>query len=465
MKRIFALYMALTLVCGVSEARKASGVVTSGKERLAGVIVTDGKNFTSTDRKGRFSFDIEDNAEFVYIVTPSGYAADWSSGVPAFYQQAEGKSKFTFDLKRLGQADDYSIIAIADPQTRGDKHFAKFIAAPLDDVCATAGKQEQVAVGLTLGDISWDTLHMLPKYKAEIVRTGIPFYPVVGNHDHDKEASGDYETTAAYRREMGPENYAFRMGKDVVIVVDNIIYRTQKKYDEGYAPHVLEFVKGIVSLLPQDADIYIAQHASLYLWDKDRTALNSDELLEILKGHNVNFVSGHTHINNFYEYAENVVEHNVAAICGSWWDTVHCTDGTPRGYKVFTVKDGSLSWYYKSVDYPEDYQVQVFGKGESDLFPESILVNVWDWDPQWKVEWFEDGVAKGELQTVLALSPIYVKDINAVYASLGEEMPKYKKPRKNFHYFAATPSESAAKVKVRVTSRFGQVWEYEVECK
>lgn len=149
MKRYLINFMILLLASQVSEARIVDGAVTCGRKKLSGVVVTDGKNFTQTGRNGKFCFEICDSAEFVYIVTPSGYAADWSSGVPAFYQQAEGKSKFTFDLKRLGQADDYSIIAIADPQTRGDKHFAKFIAAPLDDVCATVGKRSDRLADLT----------------------------------------------------------------------------------------------------------------------------------------------------------------------------------------------------------------------------------------------------------------------------------------------------------------------------
>ena len=93
MKRIIAVSVALLMICGAAQARKVSGRVVSGKECLGGVIVTDGENFTQTKKNGKFSFDIEDDAEFVYIVTPAGYVADWSSGVPAFYQRAEGRGE------------------------------------------------------------------------------------------------------------------------------------------------------------------------------------------------------------------------------------------------------------------------------------------------------------------------------------------------------------------------------------
>ena len=125
MKRLIAVLLAALTIGSVAEARKVSGKVISGKENLKGVIVTDGEHFTQTKKSGKFSFDINDEAEFVYIVTPAGYAADWSSGVPAFYQRAEGKDNFVFDLLKTDNSGNYSIIAVSDPQTKSKKHFAQ----------------------------------------------------------------------------------------------------------------------------------------------------------------------------------------------------------------------------------------------------------------------------------------------------------------------------------------------------
>ena len=116
------LFLSLAALCNVAEARVVSGSVTCGKKKLSDVIVTDGKNFTKT-QKGKFKFEIDDNAEFVYIVTPSGYVADWSNGVPAFYQSAEGVNKFNFELTQTPATGEYSIVAIADPQTKTLKQF------------------------------------------------------------------------------------------------------------------------------------------------------------------------------------------------------------------------------------------------------------------------------------------------------------------------------------------------------
>ena len=462
MKKFLAFTAALLMLCSAAEARKVTGKVVSGKEKLAGVIVTDGEHFTKTKKNGKFAFNINDDAEFVYIVTPSGYVAEWNSGVPQFYQKAPGLKKFVFDLKKTAPSKDYSIVAIADPQTRSPKHFSQFAGKPLEDVCQTTKSLDGVAVGLALGDICWDEFDRIDDYKAEIVRTGIPFYPVVGNHDHELEVTGDLKSTALYREKLGPENYAFFLGNDVVIVVDNIIYNTQKNYVEGYADHVIKWVKGLERQIPFSSDLYIAQHCPLRKWFEDNAKIaNANDLLEVVRGHKVTFISGHTHINNVLDYESNISEHNVAAICGSWWDTNHCTDGTPSGYKVFTKKDGKLTWYYKSVGYDKNHQVEVFKPGQTIMHPNSVVLNIWDWDPSWKVEWFEDGRPMGKLKPVHEYSPEYIHQINEAFA--GKNIPSYKLPKINYHYFAATPSQYAKHVTVSVENPFGKSWVYDVD--
>ncbi len=458
MKKILILLVVLML-CGHAEARRVSGSIMSGEEKLGGVIVTDGKNFTRTGNNGKFTFNIEDDAEFVYIVTPAGYVADWSSGVPAFYQEAKGCKEFIFNLLQTDNSGDYSIVAFADPQTNTVEHFRKFSGKPMEDMCETVKHLPGVSVGLALGDISWDNPEIFDMYKKEITRLGIPVYPVVGNHDNYWGAQGDLAGAEIYRKEMGPENYAFFLGNDVVIVLDNIIYDTMYKHQCAYAAHVIEWAKGLSDLLPEGAELYIAQHAPAKSRG-NREIAGTGELLDILKGHKVTFLSGHTHVNRFSDYGDKVTEHNIAAICGAWWDTYHCTDGTPMGYKVFTRKDGELTWYYKSVGHPADHQFEVFGLGETELNPGSIVVNVWDWNPGWKVEWSADGKPMGSMQQVQEYSPLFVKELNEAIPN--KEDQGWKRPGRSFHYFAATPTAGAKQVTITIEDNFGRKWTSEI---
>ena len=457
MKKVVFILAALVAFAELADARKVTGSVMCGEELLEGVIVTDGANFTKTNFKGKFTLDIKDDAEHVYIVTPAGYVADWSSGVPEFYQVADGKKKFEFNLQKLPAGVGYNIVAMADPQTYSTEHFAKFAGKPMEDLCETIGSLKGTTVGLALGDISWDDLNRLDDYKKEIVRAGVPFYPVSGNHDNSAWCNGDHEAMANYRIKMGPENYAFFLGKDVVIVLDNIIYETNFKYVEGYADHVLNWVRSLMEHIPSDSEIYIAQHAST--GNGRRRIAQANRLFDIVRGRKVTILSGHTHVNSNFTWEKNITEHNIAAICGAWWDTELCTDGTPKGYKVFTKIGDRLTWYYKPVNYSSSHIAEAFGLGEAKLHPNSVVVNVWDWDPEWKVEWYEDGVHMGAMDPVMEVPTAYQKEIAEVYFRMhGEQIPEWKSGRPSRHHFAATPSRYAKRVLISVESRFGQKW-------
>lgn len=463
MKKFFMFLLAVLFVYNVADARKVSGKVISGEEKLSGVIVTDGKNFTQTKPNGKFAFEIEDDAEFVYIVTPSGYAADWSSGVPAFYQLAEGQDKFMFDLKKLAPADyNYNIIAIGDPQAKDAEQFAIFAGEPLADLTATAQSLKGFTVGITMGDNCWDRHKVLEMWKKDIVKTGIPVYPVIGNHDHDGAAVGDDEGSAVYRSIMGPENYAFWLGSDIMIALDNIIYDAKRKYQEGYADHVLNFVKGLMRYVPAGADVYVSQHSPIMgrVAPERKKIINTNDLLSLLSGHKVTVLSGHNHIQEYFDHGNDVTEHNLASICGAHWDTYYCKDGTPRGYKVFTKDHGKLTWYYKSVGKDKDYQMEFYNPGQAPMHPNSIVANIWDWNPGWKTVWYEDGVCMGELEQVSDMSPEFIRMLNAKYAGTGKEPSRYKTAQPSNHYFAATPSQYAKKVMISVENQFGKQWSY-----
>ncbi len=230
MRKLSLILLALTLGVIILNAREVSGTVSSNTGKsLAGVIVTDGVNFTKTAAEGSFSFNISDDAEFVYIVSPSNYQPPIDSGAPVFYADADnGQTEFKFVLTELPKSNDYNIVAIADPQTMTDKQFKMMKGKPMRDLVKTFKALKGHTVGIALGDITWNNMELLPKYTDQFKRTGAAFYPVIGNHDYAIEAKGDHIASQTYRDVFGPENYAFYLGEDFVIVVDNIVYDTNK---------------------------------------------------------------------------------------------------------------------------------------------------------------------------------------------------------------------------------------------
>ena len=78
-------------------------------------------------------------------------------------------------------------------------------------------------------------------------------------------------------------------------------------------------------------------------------------------------MSGHNHCNYTVHPTSfpHVTEHNIAATCGSLWQsailTGHhiCHDGSPAGYMRWTVNDDDLRWAFKPIHEGES-QMRVY---------------------------------------------------------------------------------------------------------
>jgi C terminal of Calcineurin-like phosphoesterase len=142
-------------------------------------------------------------------------------------------------------------------------------------------------------------------------------------------------------------------------------------------------------------------------------------------------------------------------VCGAWWTGPICTDGTPGGYGVYEVDGPALRWYYKAVGHDRAHQLRVYPKGSVPARPDEVVANVWNWDPEWKVIWFEDGISKGPMQQATALDPL------AVELHAGPNLPakhKWVEPTLTDHLFFAKPSAGAREIRVEAVDRFGTTY-------
>ena len=373
-------------------------------------------------------------------------------------------SKYDFDLKKTGSQSRYTMFSISDPQIRNKEQFGQFCGAPFNDLKAQGAKYKEngPVVGVVLGDLGWDKNlpNRFAEYKKKMAEIGFPVYSVTGNHDYNKERQfSDYSKD--YFQNFGPHNYAFFMGKDLYIGLNNIMYIKEKQYKEGYSEQVLEFVEQLLRYIPKDTHIFIAQHSPIAGWHGN--IINADRMLALLDGRKVDILSGHSHVMNNYTISPTVMDHNAPSICGSWWSSDWCRDGVPAGYEIFNVKGKKISWFYHSIGKSDDYQVEIIAPGQSKFHPNSVIANVWDYDPEWTVTWSQDGKDMGPMTMVQDCSPTYIKKIEEFYAKEGKDIPSFKKPKKNIHYFAATPDQYAKVVTVNVRSRFGKEWKFDVK--
>ncbi len=297
MRKTIAFTFALLMLCSYAHARKISGTVTAGDEKLKGVIVTDGKSFTQTKKNGKFKFKIEDDAEYIYIVTPSGYMAD----APESRLQAEGNKKFMFNLHK-----------------------------------SDAG--------------TWKASEL-----------------------------------------MGNGCHAFFAGKDAVIVLDD-------------AKSHLDWVSGLEALLPAESDVYVLL-PEVFEYSNTGRVIGTVNLTEALRNRKVTFIS------------------------------CKAAEDAPEGERVLAMRGSGLEWYYQAAGKPEDYQFEISNLGKTVRHPNSVVVDIWDWNPSWKTEWFEDGKSMGRLRPVEPGS----------------------------HVFAATPSQYSKNVTIAVEDPFGKKWVHDVD--
>lgn len=118
------------------------------------------------------------------------------------------------------------------------------------------------------------------------------------------------------------------------------------------------------------------------------------------------------------------------------------------------------NWYYKSVNHDMDHQIRLlepytFGDKEG-----YVIANVWNADEHWKVELFEDGINRGQMERYTAYAP----EVYALNKSknISEDKSSYQMTPHLFRLKLINPN---ATYKVKATDSFGNIYEETVPIK
>lgn len=467
MKRLFIftvllLFAAAGIAATPPLARTVKGRVTAENSPLEGVVVSDGENFAVTDSKGAFSLTVGEKAPFVFVVTPSGYSAPCQEGFPVFYQPVDGRRcPYEFRLERLASSEGYELLAVGDPQPQTEEHMSRLSAEIMPELQKVAedcrSRNDLPEVGIILGDVVWDRMYLMPEVKREFSKLGIPFYTVIGNHDHDLACDNDFDSTHAYRDNFGPTYYAFNLGDTYFIVLDDIEYYGSKEYDERVNDAQLAWVEKYVRFIPEGARVCVAMHApAMKYWRGNLQLASNRRLLKLLAGREVHFLTGHTHINSNYDVVPGVVEHNVGQINGNLWHAPLNSDGSTKGVCIITETGGQWHWLYRSLGHDDDYQMRIWLPGELKAHKDFVVAKIWGWDPRWTVVWYEDGHYRGAMEQVSMNCPDYMAFVDTAKVTSRVKTNLLNTARSTEFYFRARPSRGAHEMRIVATDRNGR---------
>lgn len=553
--------LTLTQVSGTSSARMSGNylltpddlkgeitvtgaVLDQNGKGIEGVVVSDGFKCTKTASDGAFELDTDlDKGHFIMLSCPSDYMIESKDGLPQFYKRisdlprTEGKcTGVEFRLtKRSTALEEFTLIMAGDPQPRARTagydniayHSLDMANDFYNDVAGTMKNITGEKHAIILGDLVHENMSLFPDYLNGIKimsQSGVTTWSVMGNHDNDPDGSDDITGALPFENAVGPRCWSMNLGGLHIISVDDIIMNPPVNgrlgdYGYGLTDDDWNWLKSDLSFVSKDTPIFICAHQPLFHnGSSDRTSTHNTrhgtDYAALLSSYDhVYSWAGHTHaaFNYCYpesDYRHNVEQHTCSRCTGALWINEYlCSDGTPRGYVVVSVKDGDkISWrfeptksqttaaagatpsyslrdwdyksgkaYYRSSpDKPLDsnYQMHVYKPGQ--YGDKLIYANIFLYDEKWSTPTVTIGGKSAKMTRLGDTGVTYdaaYKELNDFYINHSSRWASQKEEGEvsgaaRYHTFscpvdAATFGSDVSKAKeatVSVTDRFGVVW-------
>jgi len=460
------------------------GKVTVDGMPRKGVVVSDGVNVVATDAKGEYQM-ASAGRQHVFVSLPADCEVPVVNGIPLFYQALDSAvtdgyvHRHDFSLKSAPVKHDWKLVAIADPQigyVADTLDYAGIVVPQIRRYVSTLGPD---VYGMALGDLIWNAPQLYPTYIRQTSRIGIPVFSVIGNHDHNEKIHNDTESDRDFRNAVGPAYYSVNIGDCHLVALDDILYsgvKSRNDYKGALTREQLDWLKKDLEYVAHDKTVIVGVHCPTARRSSPGHIQNNDELYKLLSPFaRVEILSGHTHYHLTTTIAPNITETTFAAAMGAFWYPLN-GDGSPRGVGVLEFHGPELKdKYYVGAGMPRSYQMKLYKPADAVLWNpannpgdpyDKILINIFCWHTDWKIEVSEDGGEFHALPPDARLIPSEhggrCWDPAVRGCMVNGRIPSHhggsKPTDSNDHMFLYTPASGWKSVTVRATDSYGNVY-------
>ena len=497
----------------ISSVIREKGPLLSGRvmdtdgNPIAGAAVTDGFVWSETDLEGNYKFEspYPERVRFVSVRIPSTYGPLIRDGRPVFWSSVVGYNgkERTADIvlqKHKESSDDFTMLMMADPQSKAyaSNSITENMAYSTRDMWETVfadmreyiSAETQTCYGICLGDVAQGTRSVYSQYCLGMESLGIPFFQVIGNHDHFTDgAETDDDSAASFEAIFGPRNYSFDLGQLHFVVIDNCIYKkdmTDYPFIYGVEDETLNWLKEDLARVSKDTPVMLCMHAYTFNRTGEKYQ-NAQELLTALQGFEKVYAwLGHWHYAHFEGKVNSPLNVSgveafvIPRVVGPEGNLSYSKEGSPRGYVVLEVRGKNVNWKYRPIietsapylggvppvfqweELPENAQMHVYPRGSYD--DDFVYANVFLWDKHWEMPELKIAGKSFPMIRDYCYDLAYKENV-LFYRSkgYGEDRVMDYMGDFNSHIFRVrVPDDATGMGIVEVVDRFGRTWSQEV---
>ena len=493
------------------EGYNVYGFISCDGVGVPGVVVSDGVEVTATDENGLYYLKSEEYHKLVFMSVPSGYETVTDSCMPKFHKVLDGSSSTTeradWQLTKVDNKD-HVMYVLGDMhlanRTNDATQFATFLSDIKEQITANKSRRQYA---LTLGDMTWDLYWYDNSYDltvyVEMMKkklSGLQIFHTIGNHDHDMNEVGDFNTVSLYKKTVAPTYYSFNIGDVHYVVLDDILCKNTgtggdgRKYESTLTTDQVAWLKKDLSYVDKSKTLVITMHAQMYNENDAASLSNASQLANLCSGYKTHVMTAHTHViwNNDLSTSNGIVHHNSGAVCGTWWWTGYytpelnlCKDGSPAGYYVYQMSGTDVKWRYKPTGRDFNYAFRTYDRNQivmtaANFAPKAnatgvtnfeksasawtaaskdnyVYINVFDYDKSWKIEVTENGKSLTP-ELVSSKDPLHLVTYEAKRYNAGANPTSDFKARTvTSHIFRVKASSASSTLEIKVTDRFGNI--------